>query len=402
MRLDARELARSRAARRGLAMLACLVVGTLLMREMLLHAQRPKEFAVEATTTQQRIASEVWWPTMTTAPLDAFAGTASCVRCHEDQRSSWPLSAMSRAAMHAGDAGLAKDTLPANFSSPPFTYALSPGADGLGYSVASGGERLTQKLDWVMGAGNFGQTFVYQREGHWYQSRVSVYAEAPKLDLTTGLRTDAGAEMMAALGKVLTAEEVRHCFSCHTVHATTSRGFNPLHAEAGLGCEACHGPGLAHGSKMVAGRPAGAGDLGIFNPANLAPADSIDFCGACHRTSADVKLSANPANDVSVVRFQPYRLQKSRCWCETQDKRLTCVACHNPHEPLDRRAAWYDKRCLACHSAGTAAAYMGKVCPRSKEQCVSCHMPRVAVASMHGEFTDHFIRVVKTGASFTP
>jgi hypothetical protein len=369
---------------------------------MLLHAQRPKTAVVEATTTAQRIASERWWPTMTTAPLDAFAGTASCTGCHADQGANFALSSMARAALHADDAKFAGNLAPVSFSSQPFTYVVSAGAVGIDYSVASGDEKLTQKLDWVMGAGDFGQTFVYQRDDHWYQSRASTYAEPPKLDLTTGLRTDASADLLAALGKALSPEEVRHCFGCHTVHATTSRGFNPLHAEAGLGCEACHGPGLAHGSKMVAAGAGKTADAGIFNPAELSPADSIDFCGACHRTSADVSLSANQANDVSVVRFQPYRLQKSRCWRETQDERLTCVACHDPHEPLNRTAASYDKHCLACHSAGTAAAHAGKVCPRSKEQCVSCHMPRVAVASMHGEFTDHFIRVVKTGAGFAP
>jgi hypothetical protein len=29
-------------------------------------------------------------------------------------------------------------------------------------------------------------------------------------------------------------------------------------------------------------------------------------------------------------------------------------------------------------------------------------MPKVAVASMHGEFTDHYIRVVKPGEGFPP
>jgi hypothetical protein len=114
-----------------------------------------------------------------------------------------------------------------------------------------------------------------------------------------------------------------------------------------------------------------------------------------------VTQAANSANDSSVVRFQPYRLEKSRCWRETQDARLTCVACHDPHEPLNRNDVSYDKQCLSCHSIGNSGKHAAAICPTgATEKCVSCHMPKVKVASMHGEFTDHFIRVVKAGEGF--
>jgi len=111
--------------------------------------------------------------------------------------------------------------------------------------------------------------------------------------------------------------------------------------------------------------------------------------------------AANPANDPSVVRFQPYRLEKSRCWRETADERLTCVACHDPHQQLVRDDLSYDKRCLTCHRPEATGTHTGKACPTgAKAQCVSCHMPKVKVASMHGEFTDHYIRVVNAGEEF--
>ena len=82
------------------------------------------------------------------------------------------------------------------------------------------------------------------------------------------------------------------------------------------------------------------------NPARLDPAGSVDFCGACHATFWDVKLAGEQG--VAALRSQPNRLQSSKCWGDG-DARITCVACHDPHEPLVREAASYDSRCLSCH-----------------------------------------------------
>ncbi len=311
---------------------------------------------------------------------------------------------MARAASRVSNRESLLGSTGGRFESGELKYFLHDDLDGLELSVSRGNETDSQKLDWVMGSGELGRTFVYQRDGRWFQSRLSEYRTSPNLDVTTGLTiptiTDAGSDLAAALGKGLTTEEIRHCFSCHTVHATSSKGFNPAHAEAGLGCEACHGPGAAH-TMAAEAKTIRNGGTATFNPGKLAPADSIDFCGACHRTFGDVTQAANPANDSSVVRFQPYRLEKSRCWRETEDARLTCVACHDPHLPLVRDDASYDRRCLSCHRNGVAADHAGKACPTgAKTQCVSCHMQKVKVASMHGEFTDHFIRIVKPGEGF--
>jgi hypothetical protein len=311
---------------------------------------------------------------------------------------------MARATQRLGKTGLPEDIGAVEFRSGALRYALQPGTNGLEYSVTNGDASASETLEWVMGAGDLGRTFVYDRDGRWFQSRVSEYSHDRRLDVTTGLKipTDfgEGSDLADALGNVLTPTELRRCFGCHTVHATSSKGFNPEKALPGVGCEACHGPGAAH--VVVAGKAkVAAADLVVFNPARLAPADSIDFCGACHRSYGDVTQAANPANDPSVVRFQPYRLEESRCWRETKDERLTCVACHDPHKQLVKEDLSYDKRCLSCHGSQATETHRGKVCPTgAKSQCVSCHMPKVRVASMHGQFTDHFIRVVNAGEGF--
>ena len=359
-------------------------------------------------TTQERLETEAWWPTMGTAPLDAYAGSASCAQCHKE---GTDLTSMRRAAEVAKDAHFLKGVA-LQVESTPFRYALAADQHGLAYTVTSGKDKLSQELAWVIGAGDLARTFLYQRDGRWQQSEVSFYTRPGSLDITTGLGRSGSQGLPAALGQPLSAQDARSCFGCHTVHASTSAGLDPLHAEAGLGCEACHGPAHEHVSLMerqagnhAATTPATSLESdAVFDPSRLSPQDSIDFCGSCHRTSADAKLSVTQDFRGSVVRFQPYRLEESKCWRATKDARLTCVACHNPHKPLEADALSYDSHCLQCHT-GTAhsatPAQQARVCPKATSNCVSCHMPKVTVATMHGDFTDHYIPRGTSGRSAT-
>jgi hypothetical protein len=347
-------------------------------------------------TTQERLETETWWPTADSAPLKAYAGSVSCKGCHANQFSS-PATGMQRAATPGPGAHLLAGRTSASFVSGAFTYSLMEDKASVQLAVFSGSRKAAQTVDWVIGAGDLGRTFLYQAGGRWFQSEASFYTKPSLLDITTGFGPSAAASPAGALGNALSPAEARACFGCHTVHATTSAGMNPLHAEAGVGCEGCHGPGQQHVEQMSAKEaPAGSAklqDLAIFQPAKLSPADSIDFCGACHRSFADASLSTGPQADRAVVRFQPYRLEESKCWRTTQDQRLTCVACHDPHKPLNRDPASYDGNCLQCHSSVQPAQHVAAVCPKATQNCVTCHMPKVSLPSMHGEFTDHYIRI---------
>ena len=219
-----------------------------------LQPQRTPDSALEVTT-QERLESEAWWPTMSNASLKAYAGSGSCSQCH-DEGAQAATTAMARAAATgAGDRFFGK-TGPVAVQSLHYNYEVKATPQGVDYSVASGGHVLSQKLGWVVGAGDLGRTFLYQQDGRWQQSAVSFYTKPAALDVTTGLGPSSGTGLQAALGQPLSGQEARSCFGCHTVHATTSAGFEPLHAEPGIGCEACHGPGSAHVSQM--GSAAGA------------------------------------------------------------------------------------------------------------------------------------------------
>jgi hypothetical protein len=196
------------------------------------------------------------------------------------------------------------------------------------------------------------------------------------------------------MGRTLAAPEARRCFGCHTTASTVEGRFDPSGLTPGVTCETCHGPGRVHVASVESGRLAEAMD-GIFNPARLAPADRVDFCGACHSTFWDVKLAGEKG--IAALRSQPHRLQSSKCW-GGGDARITCTACHDPHQPLQRQAAAYDSRCLGCHvqvGARASRDHPGRGCPVARTDCVTCHMPKYEVREMHAQFTDHLIRVVR-------
>ena len=60
--------------------------------------------------------------------------------------------------------------------------------DGSGavLTVTGGGDTLTAPLLWAFGRGQAGQTYVFERGGTYYESRVSFYNELRGLDLTMG------------------------------------------------------------------------------------------------------------------------------------------------------------------------------------------------------------------------
>ena len=104
-----------------------------------------------------------------------------------------------------------------------------------------------------------------------------------------------------------------------------------------------------------------------------------------------------PAN----LRFQPYRLAKSSCYSsDPKDRRISCIACHDPHEAVVHEPAFYDAKCLACHASRTnSPPTSAKPCRTSTKKCCTCHMPKTDLSGSHTQFTDHFIRIVRSGAS---
>jgi hypothetical protein len=286
----------------------------------------------------------------------------------------------------------------------PFQYQLQRSGDTFTYHLTSGTQSISEPLGWAFGTEKIGQTYVFEKNGASYESAFSYFeglhgfAQTPGIDLVP-LPASVPETLRRGAGRPLEKQTAEGCFTCHNTAAMTEGKLDPSHLIPSVTCEACHGPGAKH---VNAEKSAFEGaENFIFNPRRLSPPDSVDFCGSCHRTWWDVMLTEEVG--VTTVLAVPYRLEKSRCW-GNGDPRITCVACHNPHQPLVQDAAAYDQRCLSCHVpkgvSHTTDDHPGKACSVGTEKCATCHMPKYEVQDMHYKFTDHMIRVVKPGAPF--
>lgn len=305
--------------------------------------------------------------------------------------------------MHAPDAAILQQHHTMHFSVDKYRYEIHSEGGRNAYSVTDGKQTRSANLLWAFGNGRVGQSYLFKKDdGKFYEARVTFFDTLKDLHFTPSRELASPKDVEEAMDRQVPDAEVEHCFSCHTTASKVEDHFDEEKLMLGVSCEACHGPGAKHVAAAKVASMAGTPDAArgtIFNAAQLDPADSVDFCGACHATFWDVKLTG--AKGVSTVKAQPFRLEESRCWGKG-DARLTCIACHDPHEPLQKEAAAYDHMCVNCHAISGAAteAHAPKSCPKATQDCVTCHMPKIYVPEMHYSFTDHRIRVVRENETY--
>ncbi|HBY60238.1 MAG TPA: hypothetical protein DEH78_10470, partial [Solibacterales bacterium] len=271
-----------------------------------------------------------------------------------------------------------------------YRYAVRREKDALVYEVSRDGEELSYKLLWAVGTGRTGQTFVYQVEGKLHESRISFYPGAGPgggLDVTVGAPNRAPANLAEAAGRRMGDGDVKECFGCHGSGRISGHELTGL--TPGVSCERCHGDGTRHlaGFQSAAKRP---GRIEGFKKSTSEELN--EMCGQCHRTWAQV--STMGVRGVQTVRFQPYRITKSKCY-DAEDRRASCVACHDPHRPGEVTAQKTEQACRACHDQGRGATPCGK-----GPDCASCHMPKYELPGSHAQFSDHWIRTVRPGEGY--
>ena len=271
-----------------------------------------------------------------------------------------------------------------------YSYRVERQGNQSNYSVSDGVNTVTMPIHWAMGASSaIGQTYVLEKDGKLYESRISYFGELNGLAPTLGSEGHPPADIDEAAGRLMSSDDKLRCFGCHATNAASGKQLTLDKMTPGVQCSHCHEAAEAHLAAKAGGSgkstvPAGLGDLPDFTAENVS-----NFCGRCHRTWAEVLVEED--RSINNIRFQPYRLWGSKCY-DPADARISCVACHDPHKEFSVQAADYDAKCQTCHGGGKVEA---KACPVSKNNCVSCHMPKIELPGAHYKFSDHRIRIVK-------
>lgn len=303
----------------------------------------------------------------------------ACASCHPAQAKPHPATSMAHAMELVPECNILKEHPLLTYTEGKYSYRIERRGDQSIYSISDGQEVRNYPIGWAFGQGLAGQTYVFESAGEYYQTRVSYYKSIDGLDLTLGASNSKPVDMDEALGIRMAPQERPQCFGCHATNSVVAKKLVTDNLIAGLQCERCHGSAENHVKNLAS----------MTKLSNMSTEQTSSFCGQCHRTWEEI--AAGGQMGVVNVRFQPYRLTNSKCY-DTDDARISCLACHNPHQEIDRTAAHYDSKCQACHDGGKPSA---RACKVSKSDCITCHMPKVEIPGSHHQFFDHEIRIAK-------
>ncbi|MEP6848167.1 MAG: multiheme c-type cytochrome [Acidobacteriota bacterium] len=350
----------------------------------------PSAQRAQVRTVQKDDPSAEWDP-MREAGKVKYVGSQTCIQCHsKDAQLDTP---MAHATQLPADSEILKKYPALKFRNGAYSYEISRQGPSVIYTVSDGLNKISEPVAYCFGQGQKGQVYIFYHNGQLYESRVTFYQTLQNLDFTIAQPHDVPGSLESALGRQIPPAEAQNCFSCHSTGAIKDKQLRIADATPGVNCEVCHGPG---GNHLAAFKARDMKNLHIFNPAKLDPFElSQQFCAACH---VGFEKVLNMPKGTDTVRFQPYRLFSSEKH-DTTDARLSCIACHNPHEKTPREPAYYDAKCFACHLSSSKEAKTptrsAPPCPVATQKCVTCHMPKTEVPEMHFKFTDHQIRIVK-------
>ena len=352
-------------------------------------------------------------------PSGGFVGAATCGECHADR---W--RGFQRTAHHLTSREPSKETVLGSFDAP--ANRLVTGNSSLSFEMEAkpaglfvtahlaGGKSRSERIDFVVGSGKLGQSYLSWRGAGLFELPVSYLAAGAAWRNSPGNRyRDGTADFDRAI--------LPRCLECHAtwfgMSPTFAGGYVKDGAVLGISCERCHGPGAEHVAWHRA-HPDAKEAVAITSPADLTRERSLELCGQCHGgvgELAGAPFSYRPGEDLADhVHTKPadpaappdvhsanqlMRLKQSKCFQGSE--KMTCATCHDPHVFERGDLARFSKRCLECHAA-KACLMEPRVGAAITANCIDCHMTRLAIhstvfdtpgAQLHPTMVDHRVGI---------
>jgi tetratricopeptide (TPR) repeat protein len=334
----------------------------------------------------------------------------ACARCHRAIYERYETTPMARASGTAMQ-GLTLGGFTHDRSGVSYRVFTRDGAAWMSYArpeTAAGGYLNGEvKLAYFIGSNTRGRTYLFERDGYWFETPVNWYAKKRVWDMAPNYQN--------AQEMPLTLPVDANCLHCHVsgvvqvLPGARNHFAGAPFAHGGIGCASCHGDATEH--LRANGRAA------VLNPAKLNAVLRDSVCLQCHlegetavyrlgHTLADYRPGEALFDSVAYFVHQGERgpqgratsqyeaLLESACKRASGD-RMTCTTCHDPHAsettatPAER-VAYYRAKCLSCHTG----AQFAKAHHAEQQDCASCHMPRSKSDDIaHEQVTDHRIQV---------
>ena len=200
------------------ARLLVLAFGGLLLLSSPFHSSSQNQEPNKKSEASQPFAPALdWRPTHATAGA-RYAGSQACAQCHT-QASTQLTTPMARTLEAAKEGRILREHTRMTFKTGAYSYSITREGEGSVYSVTDGKETVSAPILWAFGLGKAGQTYVFQFDGKYYESRVSFYNDIRGLDLTLGAPRAEPRSLAEAAGHLLDGADARDCFSCHATGA---------------------------------------------------------------------------------------------------------------------------------------------------------------------------------------
>ncbi|WP_281227558.1 cytochrome c3 family protein [Flavobacterium aquiphilum] len=360
-----------------------------------------------------------------------YAGSESCVQCHQTQ---------SESTFHSSHFKATAPAIPENIlgalskGKNIFVYdkstklAIEERNDSL-YQVLykNSKEVAAHRFEIVFGS-KHAQTSVYWRNNNTYELPLSYYTSVKSWATSPGFPADK---------PYFDRKVVKDCYACHssnissrTVNQSSSENnFLTMDAEDivnkktivyGIDCERCHGPAKKHAEFHLKNPNVKIANY-IVSYQSLSRQQKLDACALCHAGNDGIKIKSRfefkPGDKLSDyirslsdpnstanfdVHGNQYRLlAQSKCFIKSE--KMDCITCHNPHENASQNLASYSKICLSCHQEIKHTESTLKTMPASLlvNNCVECHMqkqPSNAIRfqlSNNAEMSNYILRTHK-------
>jgi hypothetical protein len=392
------------------------------------HDPKPDTPPEEQTNGDTR-ADSFTGPAKLAAMPSPFIGSARCAECHGARAHSFQQTDHARSLRVAV---AAEERELSGYAHRPSgqRFAVTTVGDQLhhrGWQTFSGtNEELLlcdAKIEYVMGSGAFGKSYLFRDGSAWRQSPLGYYVGRGEYGMSPGYDR----AHHAGFSRQITDQ----CLFCHagvvSRNQDNQNNFN-VH-ELAIGCERCHGPGEAHAVLAEADQNPTAGadpadsvtdaDWDIVHPANLNRDRLESICAQCHLQGHVVLYSGEgnawsfrPGEDLGrramiynvarseqgtgkSIKFVGHFEQLRGSLCYQQSETLTCVTCHDPHGDVEETHQDEIQRshCISCHANEHCTVPIQQRQQTNENRCWSCHMPRQDSDVPHVAVVNHLIGI---------
>lgn len=371
-------------------------------------------------------------PAAPVAPV-TFVGSARCEACHQGEAATWRSSQHAHAMQQArpetvlgnfDNAGFVKDGVTTTFSRRDGRFLID--------TVGPDGARGTFDVRFTLGLEPLQQYLVempggrLQAFGMAWDSRPASAGGQRWFDLYAGEKLAPG-DPLHWTGIQQTANFM--CIDCHVTNLrkgydAAGNQYRSTWSEAGVGCEACHGPGSAHAAdphrKLPARMPLRSQNIWGNDPAARpnVPAEGrtaeLEVCARCHARRAqltDDVHAGQPLADGFHAALLDRGLYRSDGQMQDEvfnygsflqsrmfSKGVSCGDCHDPHSQKLRAEG--DALCAQCHAPAKyeSREHHFHEPDSTAGRCVSCHMPTVTFMKVDPRH-DHGFRVPRPDLS---